>query len=165
MLLGRDLRKSISQAWAFTAFRWVAIWLIIAYCASKGQTGVTAGLVIASVEIVATGSFKGLFLLINDMMKKDWLDRLTDRIFYRMLIEEFRENRGSMIDVEQLFTAATKEAVADINAADEDSTRVAGVFGTTSWHWFGGALSFSWLIVSSILWYGSALYLGSGGTF
>lgn len=163
MLIGRDFKKSVSQLWANLLFRWVALWILVAFCASKGPAGFVAGIVIIAVEIIVVSSVRGLLLVLEVHARKDWYDRLTNRLFYGLLIEEFRAGRGSMLDVDELFKLATKQAIEDINIADTDSNTAAGALGTTSWHWFGGVLSFVGQVIGSFLWYGSALVIGSGG--
>ena len=165
MLIGRDYRKSISQAFAYGAYKWIAVWLIIATCASKGQLGVAAGLVVAAVDIVAGSLFTGIALVLNEQSRRDWMDRLTNRCFYTILFQELRDGRSASVDVDELFQLAAKEALADIKRAGDDSAIQAGFLDTKAWHWIGGILLFLWLSVSFGLYYGSALYLGSGGSF
>lgn len=160
MIIGRELQKLNSQAWAYALFRWISLWILIAYCASKGPAGSTAGAVIIAVEIIAVGSWKALVLALNGVSTKDWMDRLTDRIFFKLLIEEFRAGRGSTLEVDDLFIVAGKQAVEDMKRASQDSIDSAGMFGSVGWHWFGGSLSFLWQLIASVLWYGSALYFG-----
>ena len=161
MLVGREYRKSVSQAFAFAAYRWIAIWLIIAACASKGDLGIACGLVVVAADIIATGNFIATAFALNEQTRKDWLDLLTNRIFYKLLFEQIRGGSGAAVDVDELFNLASKEAVADMKRAAEDSAVDAGFFDKTGWHWIGGVLSFIWRCVSSILYYGSALYVGS----
>jgi hypothetical protein len=163
MLTGRDYRKSISQALAYLAFRFLALWLIILICAGKGQTGIVCGLVIAAVDIMILGDGRHTSISFHLKHRADWLDRLTNRMFFKLLIEAVRDGHGSQVDVNDLLERAAKDAQADINSADEASNLEAGFLGTTWWHWLGGTFSFIWLLISSALYYGSALYLGSGG--
>lgn len=163
VLIGRDYRKSISQTWAYIAYRWLAIWLIIAMCAAYGKPGIAAGLVVAAVDIIGGGNSLAVAVFLNEKSRKDWMDRLTNRCFYKLLVEEVRAGRSNNIDVDELFKAASQEAVEDIKRADHDASMEVGVFGTTWWLWFGGVVSFLWKFVSFGLYYGSALYLGSGG--
>jgi hypothetical protein len=163
MLIGREYRKAISQAWSHIAYRWLAIWLIILWCASKGQPGIAAGLVVAAVDIIGGANSLATAFLLNEKSRNDWLDRLTNRCFYKLLVAEVRAGRSSNIDVDDLFKAASQEAVKDINRADQDASMEAGFLGATWWQWFGGIVSFIWKFVSFGLYYGSALYLGSGG--
>lgn len=158
---GRERRKAVSQAWAFGAYRWGAIWLIVAACASNGKIGIAIGLAIAAVDVMLTGVFKGLAFAIAEKSQKDWFDRLTNRLFYKLLWEQMRTGGAQAVDVDELFKEASAAAAADVKIADEGS-RLDG-FDSTAWHWFGGLLSFLWLIVSSLLYYGSALIVGSGG--
>ena len=165
MLIGRDYRKSISQAIAYGTYKWIAVWFIIAICASKGQLGVAAGLVVVAVDIVAGGLFRGIALVLIEQSRQDWRDRLTNRCFYKILFEELRDGRSANVDVDELFQFAAKEALADIKRAGDYSAIQAGFLDTKAWHWIGGILSFLWLCVSFGVYYGSTLYLGSGGFF
>jgi hypothetical protein len=164
MLSGRDYRKAISQGIAYGIYRWIAIWLIIAVCASKGELGIAAGLVIAAVDIIVLGGFRGTEFTLRQMSRDTWRDHLTDRFFYKLLFDEIRSGNNDHIDIDELFKLASKEAGADIKRADDNSVEDAGVFGTTAWHWFGGAISFVGCCVWFVLYYASALYLGSGGS-
>jgi hypothetical protein len=92
------------------------------------------------------------------------MDRLTNRCFYRLFFEEIRTgNGGTRADIDELFKLASAEALADIKRADDDSAKDAGFLDKTAWHWFGGILSFLWRCVSFYVYYGSAMYVGSGG--
>ena len=145
LLIGRDLRKAISQAFSYAAFRWLAIWLIIAACASKGQPGIAAALVVIAVDIISLGNAKGTGFQIAEQSNRDWKDRLTNRFFYKLLIEEIQAgNTTASIDVDELFKRASAEADADIKRASDESHGDAGFFDTTRWHVFGGILSFIW---------------------
>ncbi len=99
-----------------------------------------------------------------DEERKDWMDRLTNRLFYKQLIEAGQDGRGRHVNVDELFNMARKDALADIERANKDSVFDAGFLGSTGWHWFGGMLSFVGQWVGFALYYGSALYIGSGGS-
>jgi len=166
LLIGRDLRKAISQAFSYAAFRWLAIWLIIGACASKGQPGIAAALVVIAVDIISLGNARGTGFQIAEQSSRDWKDRLTNRCFYKLLIEEIRMgNSMASLDVDELFRRASTEADADIKRASDESHENAGFFDTTKWHVFGGILSFIWQWVGSGIYYGSAILIGGGGSF
>lgn len=157
MLIGRHRRKAISQAIAFGTFRWLILWIIVAICASYGRAGQSAALAIFAVDIMITGTIKGLAFGLDEQVRKVWADELTHRIFYKMFWDELRGGGVHAIDVDGLFSLATKEAAADLAKADERDI----AFDSTAWHWFGGFLSFCWLIIGYGLYYGSAIYFGS----
>jgi hypothetical protein len=166
LLIGRSLRKAISQAFSFAAFRWIAIWLIIAACASKGQPGIAAALVVIAVDIISMGNVKATAFSISEQSIRDWKDRLTNRCFYKLLIEEIRAGNSMVsLDVDELFMRASAEADADIKRASDESHEDAGFLDTIRWHVFGGIISFIWQWVGSAIYYGSAIYFGSGGSY
>jgi hypothetical protein len=165
VLIARDYRKFVSQGVAYIAFRWIIIWFIIAVCASKGQRGIAVALALAGVDVIAEGASKATVFAIEQQSRQDWRDRLTNRCFYKLLFERIRDGHSSGLDVEELFAVASKDALADIERANRASAADAGFLDTTAWHWFGGIISFLWRCVSFGVYYGSALYLGSGGSF
>src|SRR5262249_35585667 len=114
LLIGRDYRKFLSQTFAYTAFRWLAIWFIIMACASYGQPGIAAGLVVAAVDLMLAGNQKATAAALIGQSQTDWKDRLTNRIFYKLLFQEIRDGSGAHIDVDDLFRLASEEAGADI---------------------------------------------------
>ena len=157
VLIGRDFRKTISQAFAFSAFRWIAIWLLVGACVAHGEpVGTTGALVIIAVDIIARSGFIGSSFSAVDKQRKQWADTLTNRTFYKLFWEELRGSGATGIDIDELFKRATKEALADIKKADEASKLDSGWLDSTPWHWFGGVLSFVGQIVGYCLYYGSA---------
>src|SRR5262249_60115602 len=120
---------------------------------------IAAGLVVAAVDLMLAGNQKATAAALIGQSQTDWKDRLTNRIFYKLLFQEIRDGSGAHIDVDDLFRLASEEAGADIKRASDESDAEAGFLGTTAWHWFGGIISFLWLAVSFWLYYGSALYL------
>jgi hypothetical protein len=141
----------------------MAIWLIIAACASRGQPGIAAALVVVALDIISIGILRATSYNIDEQSRTDWKDRLTNRCFYKLLVEEIRAgNSTTSLDVDELFRRASSEASADIKRASDESASDAGFLDTTRWHVFGGFISFVWQWVGSAFYYGSALYLGSG---
>jgi hypothetical protein len=160
LLIGREYRKAVSQTFAYAAFRAVAIWGLVAACASQGQAGKAAALVIVAVDIMTIGVGRGTTFLVKEKEKTDWLDRLTNRFFYKLLIERIQSGEFRHIDPDELFNAARKEALEDIKIADEPSFIGLGMLDTTGWHWFGGVLSFVYHCIYFLLYYGSAVMVG-----
>lgn len=154
---GRDYRKAISQAWAAIAVRWIAIWVAVASCAGYGRPGTAAAFVIVAIDITTSAQYRGTILLLTEMQRKDWLDRLTNRCFYKIFWEELRSQNGRYIDIDDLFKRASADALEDIGVANEKALFYDGTF----WHIFGGFLHFVWLSVSLVLYYGSAMYFGA----
>jgi hypothetical protein len=160
VLIGRNLRKAVSQGIAFAAFRWIAIWLLVGACASYGEPfGTVGAIVIIAVDIIAHSSFSGRSLLNADQQRRQWVDTLTNRIFYRLLLENIRAAGSNGVDVDELFRTATQEATEDIRKADEDSKIDSGWLDSKAWHWFGGLLSFVGQVVVYWVYYGSAFWL------
>ena len=160
MLIGRAYRKAISQTAAFVLFRWIAIWLLVAACVANGQpVGTTGAFVIVAVDIIAHSSFKGSSLILADEQRKQWIDTLTDRTFYKLFWQELRGGGPTGIDVEEIFRRANQEALDDVQKANEESKRESGWLDSVPWHWFGGALSFLGQIVGYCLYYGSAFWV------
>jgi hypothetical protein len=157
VLIGRVYRKTISQGVAFIAFRWIAIWLLVGACVANGKpAGTTGALVIIAVDIIAHSSLRGLSFSAAHQERKQWTDTLTNRTFYKLFWEELRGTGPTGINIEELFSRAAKEAVADVQKADKDSKLDNGWLDSTPWHWFGGVLSFLGQIVGYCLYYGSA---------
>jgi hypothetical protein len=62
------------------------------------------------------------------------------------------------LDVDQLFKEAGEKAAADIKIADDYS---GGVLEKTAWHWFGGVLHIIGLLLGDVIYYGSAIWVGT----
>jgi hypothetical protein len=129
-----------------------------------GRPGMAAALVVVAADVISEGTSKFTALKIEEQSRQDWKDCLTHRIFYKLLVERIRDSHSADVDVEDLFKIASEEASADIKRASDQSAANAGFPDTTAWHWFGGILSFLWQCASAGLYYGSALYVGSGGS-
>jgi hypothetical protein len=161
LLIGREYRKAVSQTFAYAAFRAVAIWVLVAACAAEGQAGKVAAFVIIAVDIMSIGVGRGTTILVKEKEKTDWLDRLTNRFFYKLLIERIQSGEFRHVDPDKLFDAARKEALQDIKTAHEQSRFDAGPLDNTAWHWFGEVLSFVYHCIYFLLYYGSAMIVGS----
>jgi hypothetical protein len=94
----------------------------------------------------------------EELQKLGWAEGRNIRI---LLLEDIRELGSNSIDVDELFRRATKEAVADVKKAEEDSKIDSGWLDSTGWHWFGGLLSFLGQTLGYLLYYGSAFLIFS----
>jgi hypothetical protein len=157
MLIGQPYRKLISQTGAYIAYRAIAVWLLVALCASFGQMGLVVSLGVVAITISVAGTGTGLHLLIVRQSRQDWQDRLTNRIFYELFWEALKSE--DRVDIDQLFKEAGEKATADIkSAASRDEF---GFLDKTTWHWFGGALHFLGLLFWDLVYYGSAIWVGT----
>jgi hypothetical protein len=84
MLIGRSFRKSISQALAHGIYRWIAVWILIAACASYGPMGQAVSLAIIAINIVLGSTYRAVKFLIDEQSRENWRDRLTNRFFYQL---------------------------------------------------------------------------------
>lgn len=157
---GREYRKLVSQGIAYVAFRWVAIWILVAACVRQGEAGRAVALGIIALDICVTGLGKALVFHAADQRRTDWFERLTNRIFYQKFWEEVQAGNAQYIDVDELFKQATRGAAADIKKADENDREVFGFLDRTGWHWLGGVISFVGLSFWLTIYYGSAWVLG-----
>ena len=163
MLFGRAYRKFVAQLWAYIAYRWVAVWLLVAACSARGQAGEAAAFVIIAGDLSAGVIAKIIVGVTEDAYRKDWLDRLTNRMFYKLFWDQLVDGGARSVDVSHLFQQATKDAVADIKIAADDDKMLWGALDKTAWHWAGGVISFLWQWVAAILYYGSAWTVGHAG--
>lgn len=161
MIYGREYRKQISQSLAFAIYRTIAIWLIVAACMNYGQAGQAVALGIVAVDICSYGAYRAVAFITTEQTRKDWLDRLTNRVFYKLFFDRLRESGANSIDIDDLFREASRAAVDDIKKAEEESRIAHGLFDRTAWHWAGGMFSFVGLIFWNVLYYGSAMVVGS----
>jgi hypothetical protein len=161
-MFGRDYRKLISQIWAYVIFRWIVVWVLIVLASGiRGGAGEAAALVIICIDIVAGSLGRVTALALATQSRKDWLDRLTNRCFYKLLWERLRADTRADIDIDDLFKLAGQDALADIKLADDAERLEAGFFDRRGWHFFGGVMSFVGLLIGLVTYYGSALYIGS----
>ena len=73
--------------------------------------------------------------------------------------EDIKASGANAVDVDGLFNTATKEAIADVKKADENSKLESGWLDSVTWHWFGGVLSFVGQVIGYWLYYGSAFWI------
>jgi hypothetical protein len=159
MLIGRSYRKSVSQAFAYAIYRWVAVWILIAVCAGHGPTGEVVSLAIIAINIALASTYGAVKLLIDEQSRQDWRDRLTNRLFYQLFWDSLKSGEREYLDVDELFQQAGKKATADIkSAADAED---AGFLDSGWWHTFGGVLHFVGTLVADVIYYGSAFWVGS----
>jgi len=162
MLIGRDYRKLIYQSFGYGLYRFVAVWIIVAICASYGAVGQVVALGLIAVSIIVAGVVRGLGLMIEEQSRQDWRDRLANRIFYELFWAGLKSNDRAHLDINGLFMAAGQKAVADINKAAKNANEGDFEFLDKSWwHWVGGVLHFLGLLIGDVLYYGSALWVGS----
>lgn len=159
MLIGRSFRKSISQALAYAIYRWIAIWILIAACASYGSTGQAISLAIVAISIALSSTYGAVKILIDEQSRQDWRDRLTNRFFYQLFWDSLKSGEREHLDIDELFNEAGKKATADIKSAAD--TEGAGFLDSGWWHTFGGVLHFIGTLVADVLYYGSAFWVGS----
>jgi hypothetical protein len=159
VIYGRAYRKLTSQTFAFVAFRWFAIWWLVAACASRGETGEVVALAIIAGDIMASGIGRTIQIYtVAEMGRKDWLDRLTDRVIGQAYWDYRNAVRApSSEDIEH---EARQKALANIKTLD-DPDPIDSSLDSKAWHWFGGALNFFGLIFGYLLYFGSALTIGA----
>ncbi len=71
------------------------------------------------IEIVSSVLADSFKYEIGVLKRKLWADTLTNRIFYELVFERFRDKE--LVDVDELFKEATRRAVADIKNFEADS--------------------------------------------
>ena len=164
-MFGRQYKKNISQSLAYLIFRTLAVWILVAASAGHGAIGLVGCYVIIAVDLIAAGVVRALNFKSDEQSRKDWLDRLTNRLFYEHFWERLRVEGSEQIDVNDLFRTASKAALDDIKKAEADEHEHMGFLDRTVWHWFGGVLSFIGMIFWTVVYYYSAIHIGSGGKF
>jgi hypothetical protein len=137
----------------------VAVWVIVAVCASYGSTGRVAALVIVALNICLISTVRGIRFFIDEQSRRDWQDRLTNRFFYQLFWESLKSDQRPYLDIDQLFREAGQKAVADIKSVAEEETL--GFLDKTWWHLLGGVLHFLGSLVGDVLYYGSAIWIGA----
>src|SRR6516165_514295 len=106
MLIGREFRKVISQGLAYVVYRWIAVWILVALCASYGTFGLVVSFGIIALNICLSGVYKGVQLLIANQSNQDWQDRLTNRFFYELFWENLKSDNREYLDISELFKQA-----------------------------------------------------------
>jgi hypothetical protein len=159
MLIGRAYRKAISQALGYAIYRWFAIWILIAACASYGSSGQAVSLAIIAINISLSSNFRAVKLLIDEQSRQDWRDRLTNRFFYQLFWDSLKSGDREYLDIDNLFQEAGKKATADIKSAADAEHE--GFWDSGWWHTFGGVLHFIGALVTDVVYYGSAFWVGS----
>jgi len=160
LLIGRSYRKAFSQVFAFGAFRWVAVWLLVGECAANGQpVGTTGAIVIIAVDIISHSGWSGSNIADRVRERRRWADMLTLQTFYSLFLQQVKESGVSRTDVDDLFKKANEAAITEIERADKDSRTQNGWLDSTAWHWFGGVLYFLGQAVVYFLYYGSAFWV------
>jgi len=164
-VFGRQYKKNISQALAHMVFRAVGVWILVAASAAHGSVGIVGCYVIIAADLIAGGIIRAFNIKSDEQSRKDWLDRLTNRLFYEHFWERLRTDSREYIDINELFKTASRAAVDDIKQAEADEHVNMGVFDRTTWHWAGGVLSFIGMVFWAVVYYGSAVFIGTGGRF
>lgn len=150
---GWPYKKEISQGLAFGIFRWIAVWFLLYLAAGKGLPGLLACYLIIAINLGIEASYRSLRLLILTQSRKDWLDRLTNRFFYKLLYEQQHEKDSNFQDIDGLFREASKMAQADTIQFEDQPIK--------GWLFLSGILHFLGLFLRYLLYYGSAIILGS----
>ena len=159
MLIGRTLRKEISQLFAFGLYRMVALWVLVALCASYGRVGLVMSFGIIALSICINSVHRGTKLLIEEQSNRDWKDRLTNRFFYELFWENWKSDNREYLDIMKLFREASDKANEDIKTvSDQDKW---DPLDKTSWHLVGGVLHFFSLLIGDVIYYGSAIWVGT----
>lgn len=83
-MFGREYRKFASRLLALIAFKWIAIWLLIAASVRHGRAGEAVALGIIALDICTTCVLRTSVAISANRSRKDWADRLTNRIFYQL---------------------------------------------------------------------------------
>jgi hypothetical protein len=82
-------------------------------------------------------------------------------MFYQLFWEALKSEDRAYLDVDQLFKEAGEKATADIKKADDSSREDSGFLDKTAWHLFGGVLHFIGLVFWDVVYYGSAIWVGT----
>jgi hypothetical protein len=56
-------------------YRWVAVWVLVALCASYGEVGLVVSLGIVAIILTVAAVGQGIILLIQGQSNQDWQDR------------------------------------------------------------------------------------------
>jgi hypothetical protein len=159
MLFGRALRKEVSRTLAYGAYRWIAIWVLVALCASYGTVGLVMSFGIIAVSICVGSAYKGVSWLIATQSREDWAHLLTNRYFYQLFWENLKSDNREYLDIMELFKQAADKAVDDIKIASAPAQW--GFLDKTWWHWLGGVLHFLTLLIGDVIYFGSAIWVGT----
>jgi hypothetical protein len=114
---------------------------------------------IIALSICINSVLRYMKFLIEEQSNRDWKDRLTNRFFYELFWENWKSSNREYLDVTELFREASDKATEDINAASAQDE--IGFLDKTWWHWLGSVLHFLWLLIGDVIWYGSAIWVGT----
>jgi hypothetical protein len=99
MLIGRAYRKTISQLFGYAIYRYLAVWILVAACASYGPTGEAVSLAIIAISISIASTYGAVKLLIDEQSSQDWRDRLTNRFFYQLFWDSLKSGEREYLDI------------------------------------------------------------------
>jgi hypothetical protein len=159
MLIGRDYRKRKSQLAAKAVYRYIAVWLLVYVCVTYGGVGQAVALGVIAIDIMNGLAGTALVLLMEGQSHENWKHQLTNRFFYGLFWERLKDGEREL-DIEELFREAREKALADIKSTDSQIGWVQyGFFDEMWWHWVGGVMHFFGLLLSDLVYYGSAFWL------
>jgi hypothetical protein len=114
---------------------------------------------IIALSISLSGVYKSVQLLIAEQSTQDWTDRLTNRFFYELFWDNLKSGNREYLDISELFKKASAKAIDDIKTVSD--RKPWDFFDKTWWHWLGGVLHFLWLLIGDVIYYGSAIWVGT----
>jgi hypothetical protein len=157
-MFGEQYRQFLSRGLAFGVFRWLAVWALLFIAAGNAKDGGLASLIIIAIDLAATQIGNVVQFEATRQSRKDWFDRLTNRMFYTLLYEHLHHRPGKPLDIDGMFREAAKMAKNDIGMVDDEDP-LTGLSKTTR-TWVGAFWSFLWELASSLIYYGSAIVAG-----
>jgi hypothetical protein len=161
LLFGRDYRKLISQLAAGGIYRLLATWILVAACATYGEVGKAVALGVIAVSIMVGSVVTANKLFLVEQSREHWKDRLTNQLFYGLFWERLKSVHRESLDIEELFREAREKALADIKSAEAASNEEFAFIDKTGWHWIGAVIHFFGRLSGDVIFYGSALWVGT----